>query len=341
MKLKVTILFLLGNFCQLSTLAIAQVLLRDNYLPFMGDSIIIFQQPYVEIVDSGFNCIWDFSFLIEETPVNVNYYTNTSLGDNVIGEHLASEHIYYREKSDSVYVIGRESSVHKITYLIPEPVIKFPFSFGDSICQSFLFKEEWGDIHSCTTSGDVYIKADAIGKLILPSDTLDSIVRVSTREDYKTINTDSISLIKYSRKWYSSLSTRPVIETTKVINNDSISIAYTLYYPIQNISSQKSKHVQNLSTSDNNESVNVVDVSYFPNPVITELCVCYTLYTTIKDISFSLYSANGICMYSKHFSDQEAGIYYFKLHMSAMPLGVYTLCVDTDDIKLRKEIIKR
>ena len=77
-------------------------------------------------------------------------------------KHQASEHIYYQEKSDSIYIIGRESSLHKVIYLTPEPIIKFPFNYGDTITQYLGWSdgEEIGKVFSIIANANVQIELE-------------------------------------------------------------------------------------------------------------------------------------------------------------------------------------
>lgn len=316
----------------------AQVLLRENSMPYWNDSIIMYQQPYVENVDSGEDCVWDFSLFDESNAISTNHYTIT--GKNILGKHQAAEHIYYQEKSDSLFIIGRESSYHKVTYLVPEPVLKYPFQYGDTINQHFTIKEAWGSGYSQVSYGNVYIKADGKGTLILPTDTLDSIIRIYTRKEYKTINSDSISLIYHSWNWYSQLFCHPIVEMVKVFNGDSTSIAYSLYRPTSDYHRRNKKHIITHAQNANVDNTAINNVTCFPNPVMADVSVYYTLSTPVTIISFAIYSSNGICAYTSQLHEQYPGAYLMQIPMTNLPQGVYTLCISLDEYCVRKEIMK-
>lgn len=339
-KISVIILFILENIYQFSILINAQVLCREYNMPSPNDSIVIYQQPYVEMVDSGTNCIWNFSSFSEENAISVNYYNIIlSSGNNMLCKHQASEHIYYQDKSDSIYIIGRESSLHKVIYLTPEPIIKFPFNYGDTITQSFSICEEWGHHNSQITNGIVRIKADAIGKLILPTDTLDSVIRIYTRKEYQTLNNDTISIVYQSWKWYAPYIRHKIVETIKVQNHDSISMSYSLFFPAMNHPAKCKSKIASANYSTNEDRITIQNVVFYPNPVITDLSVCYTL-CSVADISLALYSANGISVYSSQFMRQEPGIYEVQIPLTMIPQGVYTLCISSGEQNVNKEIIK-
>lgn len=331
---------LLGYFCIVLPPLSAQVILRENCMSYWNDSIIIYQQPYIES-DSGIDCIWDFSSFEETNAIKANYYTIASTEPNMLGKHQASEHIYYLEKSDSLFIIGRESSSHKVTYLIPEPVLKFPFQYGDTINEEYTINEVWGIGNSQVSYANVYVRADAKGTLILPTDTLDSILRVHTREEYKTINSDSRFLICHLWSWYSQSSCRPIVEMIKVLNNDSISAAYSLYYQLPNHSRKNKKHSLEHGNNENIETTICNSLTYSPNPVVADLSVSYILTTAVSNISFTIYSSGGICVYNSQLQNQSIGTHLIQIPMANLPQGMYTLCVNFGDRFVCKEIMKR
>lgn len=344
-KQVLTILLVLSAFSLCFIRANAQVLLHDGNMPCSGDSFIVYQQPYVEFADSGTNCIWDFSFLLEDNAISLNYYDSVLFENDILCKHQETELIYYQNKSDTIYVVGRESALFKLTYHTPMPIIKFPFRFGDTIVQPFTICAEWGNYVSQTTTGDIRIKADATGQLILSTDTLDSIIRVSTREKYNSLNTDTLSLTCYSWKWYSQRYRQPIVETVKVLKGDSISIAYSLYYPVLYDSTKNIKRSSATHPRMDNDDVIISDViidnmTYQPNPVVTDLLVNYRLHATTS-VSVVLYSAVGICVYYLSLLEQESGCHNLQIPMDMLPSGVYTLCINTSSSYFSAEIIKR
>lgn len=339
-KQVLTILLALSAFFLCCIRANAQVLLHDGNMPCSGDSFIIYQQPYVEFADSGTNCIWDFSFLLEDNAISLNYYDSVLSENDILCKHQETEHIYYQNKSDTIYVVGRESALFKLTYHTPMPIIKFPFRFGDTIVQPFTICAEWGNYVSQITTGDIRIKADATGKLILSTDTLDSIIRVFTREEYNSLNKDTLSLIYYSWKWYSQLYRQPIVETVKVLRGNSVSTAYSLYYPTLYHSIKNVKRRSETPSEIANYDIIIDNITYYPNPVVTDLLVKYRLHAKTS-VSVVLYSAVGICVYYSSLLEQESGNHDLQIPMNMLPSGLYTLYINTSRSHFSAEIIKR
>lgn len=321
-------------------LSYSQCLLFENIVPKRGDSIIVFQQPYFERLDSGTNCIWDFSNLNEYNEINLRVHSKRINNYDVLDKHQAFEHIYYQQKHDSLFIIGRESSLYKIDYYLPEPIMKDSFGFGDTIHSAFAFREIWGNGNTHIVEGTVSVFADAMGQLIIPTDTLDSIVRLQTIEDYIYVNSQISSLRYHSSKWYSKNSHYPIVEVIQISYLDSVSIAYTLYNPQNSERAQQRKVAANKSNTNNEIVIPAFNVICYPNPVFTNLEVQYTIEQVTPNLSFSLYTISGICVYSNILQQREVGDYVVQIPMNHLPRGVYTLCVRMGDQKVDKEIIK-
>lgn len=337
-KHEVAIFLMVLAFILMSAYATSQILTRAQNMPLSSDSIIIYQEPFIEVSDSGRNRTWDYSFFDEEIPIGVNYYAISSLENSVYGRHQAKEHILYQEKSDTIYVIGYVNALRKVECIIPEPIMKFPFQYEDTIVQNCIIKETWGHKFTNTSNVTTYVKADATGTLVLPTMNIDSTLRVYTRKEYKTFQEDTISLSYHSWKWFSPMYRHPIVEIIKVMNGDSISMAYTLYNPANILRKRKPKASPATHSIDVDNELHIV--SCFPNPVEKDLTVHYNV-NAVSTVSFVLYSSSGICVYRAQLEKQQPDMYNYRISMGSLSQGTYTLYVGIGSEVIGKEIIKK
>ena len=197
----------------------SQSMITRDLQGFRGDDVIYKHQVlYKDPGLRGENVLWDFSKLKTlNEKYKVKYYTPITKrgGDSICITCLEHRTMYrYVNKGDSLLLMGFENSGTKITYQVPQYVMRFPFMFGDSISSSFVGFGSHEHSVSTEANGKLTVVADAIGTLILPDgDTLLDVLRVRSIHDYKQrveplfnekqrkleINKDSVQFVQKAR----------------------------------------------------------------------------------------------------------------------------------------------
>lgn len=240
----------------------------------IGDEIIKQQVEYVDQGKAGKNQAWDFSQL---KTVNDAYSLTYDLpplqGDSlyIMGDRsflkrdvadneliVGTEHntmYFYRQKNDSLYLLGHENPAVRLTYTQPIVHSVYPLNYGNHTQAGYISEGLYSGTVDLATKGYVKVEADAFGKMILPEgDTLNPVLRIKTTKlildrDIKDIQSDrnndlpnetSIAIQSKGKQmetcqWYTKGYRYPVFETIRNVNlDDNTEIFSTaFYYPPQ------------------------------------------------------------------------------------------------------------
>jgi hypothetical protein len=161
-----------------------------NQLPRSGDTLYKQQVEYKDPGRRGVDVLWDFSKLkAVNKKYKVRYYTPAVKrgSDSACITCLEHRTMYkYVSKGDSLLLMGFENNGSSLTLSIPQYVMHFPFSFGDSISSIFMGAGSYDHLLSTKAEGHLTVVADAMGTLLLPDgDTLYDVLRVRSVIDYK------------------------------------------------------------------------------------------------------------------------------------------------------------
>jgi hypothetical protein len=225
----------------------AETVININSNMLRGGDVLHKQQvEYKDPGRNGRNVIWDFSRLdnINDDYVVRYLRSRKSKPDSVQLsniEHLTKYN--YLLVKDSLFLCGYENSGSKYVYQNPLLVLKYPFSYGDSVGDSFSGIGTYKEMLSIDTRGNFSSVVDASGTLILPEkDTLFNTIRVINQQSYSQITSpiglkqtlanqqmDSLSLVAIDSlvdvesdtlflrsvtcKWYAPGYRYPVFET--------------------------------------------------------------------------------------------------------------------------------
>jgi hypothetical protein len=93
-------------------------------------------------------------------------------------------------------------------------------------------------------------------------------------------------------------------------------------------------------TAEDIAPVLLTDLSYLPNPVQTDLQVCYTL---VQDatVYMHMHNATGMPMYSTSARTEAAGEHMVQINMGGWMQGEYTLYIHTDNQLVQQVVIKK
>lgn len=115
---------------------------------------------------------------------NVEYTTKT---DTLMVVERGNR-TYYRQNKEKISIIGSENYMELMSYDMPETWLQFPMQKGDSISGYFNGTGKYCDRLFIRRFGTYMTKADAEGKLVLPSgDTLRNVIRLHTERWVGTV----------------------------------------------------------------------------------------------------------------------------------------------------------
>lgn len=367
--------------------------LSSNYNRIcIGDSLVKQQIEYKNPGEPGKNIIWDFSqtqTIRDEYPIV--YTSPTLIGDSIyiigndtipkqqgqnteyiIGKEYGTIY-YYKFKNDTLSLTGHENPIVRLTY--PEPLMAnvFPLNYNDEYSSQYISKGIYSNSLKISSSGNIKIKADAYGKIILPTgDTISPVLRVKTtqivhKSDKSFTLNDSIqpeygNNVIETYKWYAKGYRYPVFETIHNILNDTLLFGTSFFLPPQeqqtgiedslnrdlinllwdiekkNPSQNRESNTYNKSNIENKLKINC---TVYPNPVKSDLIVKYTIKKP-SNINISLYSSDGKLAFKTEKELSSSGTYSENIDFRDFPQDSYLLLITEDkEIKFTEKIIKK
>ena len=310
----------------------------------IGDSLIKQQIEYVDPGKPGKNITWDLSqaqVIREEYPI---IYSSPKLiedsiyvigNDTILKRYVPNTEYflkkeygtmyYYQFKNDTISLIGHENPTVRLRYTEPLMECVFPLNYNDEFLSPYLLEGVYSNSSKILSSGNIKIKADAYGKIILPEgDSISPVLRVKTtqticRSMRSSIYKDSIrpnvqDKVIETYKWYAKGYRYPVFETVHNIINDTLFFGTSFLFPprqhtytdIKDItrsdSLNRSWDIDKKNKSKNKDSETYQDgigrdmsernYEVFPNPTDSYLNIKYAI-TKPSRINISLYTEDG------------------------------------------------
>jgi len=334
-------------FISLSSSAQSPQLTTATHTLCATDSLIIYQIPYSPVSDSGTDCVWDFS-RFAQPPIEryADYYRPIPNDSTRIAKHFYGTNRYYRLSADTLFITGYETPTFSIRYTAPEKQMVFPFRYGDSIHSTFAGTGEYAHRTTFSVKGYTTIHADAMGKLMLPTMTIDTTLRIHTTRCYTATEQDTAIITTDIYQWFSPLYRYPLVETVcerTTAHADSTGVTLAFYHEPVELDTQHESdtHTTELQPKDTTNEANTVftNASFLPNPVHDMLHISYTL-SRDAQIYFSVHYSGGTCFYQSAPTQQTAGDHCETIDMTAFPTGNYVLYIHVDDTVLSQPIIK-
>ncbi|MBP5220581.1 MAG: hypothetical protein J6034_07770, partial [Bacteroidaceae bacterium] len=127
---------------------------------------------------NGKNGVWS----LEDAEISKKTYIAeyTAEADTMMMQERGNR-TYFHLENGLVSIIGSENAQEIISYDMPETWLKFPMHLGDSLSGYFNGTGKYCDHLFMRRFGTYLTKADAVGKLVLPSgDTLRNVIRLHT-----------------------------------------------------------------------------------------------------------------------------------------------------------------
>ena len=315
----------------------AQVLTAKHHMPCRTDSLSAYKLPYISVMDSGRNCIWDFSNISTDSAevINVHYFAASS-DTSQIGLHREHANRYFNYADDTLWLTGYETSHTHVQFLRSIPSIQYPFTYGDSLSGTFFGKGQYCHMYPLSVEGTYSVYADATGRLVLPDVTVDTALRVHIVKRYCEVTRKQNYVDEEHYQWYSPYCRYPLFETTHVqtVNgNDTVSFASSYYLP-QEEDLQELRREEQDSLAEPIDSL-ITDVTYLPNPVYSDLQIHYSLVRSAK-VYISLHYNGGVTTYQTPVRQEEEGPHSVPVNMA----GSYVVYIHADDIVVSGSLIK-
>ena len=216
----------------LASSAIAQPTLTfENTAPKIGDQLSsIFLVENFDLAHNGANQTWDFSAFtgmnfqsnyisLENSTESILFSdANIVLSGNGIEE---SAELYYASSNDEMSIVGLKTNgipSIMLTYTDLELHLKFPISYDDTYSDSFSAEAENHLGQNYVRSGNIEIKADGYGTLILPETTISNALRIRTIKNYNDVESGEIAFeyIDTIYNWYDGIHNFPLATASNI-----------------------------------------------------------------------------------------------------------------------------
>ena len=197
----------------------------------VGDSIPKQQVEYFYVDETGEDVVWDISELELVRPYIVQFFTDP---DSIDIRELTPEHINtYAFREDTLMLTGSETSLEKICYSLPIPLLSYPFYYLDTFDAPYSGTGQYCQTHNVDKNGYINVEADSKGTLILNEDTLRNTIRVHTirtgatcmydEDDSLETRTERMKQeIEERYQWYAKGYRYPILETVSTSYYDDM-----------------------------------------------------------------------------------------------------------------------
>ena len=165
--------------------SVAQTLTFERHCPQATDSIMQYAMVYQTMMDTGRNCVWDFSKeRIFEEIQSLVCHSIVQPGTTQFTKHRLHSRHNYQTIGDTIYCTGYENANMRVTYTDKEKILVFPFGYADTLYSAFGGKGEYAHCDMFSIQGGSTTICDGVGKLLLPIFLPDNWKRPIYRKDY-------------------------------------------------------------------------------------------------------------------------------------------------------------
>lgn len=257
----------------------AQEMLASTHLFRDGDTLVKEEMEFKSPGRRGKNVVWDFSQL--EFKGSECRYEYAAQNDSLFEMLTSTAVLSYRYKQDTLQKTGYELPNLKMQYTIPQPVLRFPFCYGDSTASCFAGEGVYSHLLRMRTYGHTSIVADATGLLVLPDETCyrnairihehsvygermyslsEKVADIKGDEDVRRcMEQDSVKWIVDTYQWYARGYRYPVFETVETLiccKGDSLRHFSNAYYTTKEI-------LESLDADETNERIRDIDLGNY------------------------------------------------------------------------------
>ncbi|MCL1942060.1 MAG: T9SS type A sorting domain-containing protein [Candidatus Azobacteroides sp.] len=347
--------------------------------PRAGEEIIKQQVEYKNPGRSGAHVLWDFGQLnsvndqytlsySEPVAVNDSMYI---LGlDTIFTKNLTegklltgTEHhtmYYYYLTDNRWWVLGHENPTTLLQYTKPLIAV-CPIHYQDSCRYDYQSEGLYSSGIPFTSDGNVQIRADAYGMMILPSgDTLRNVLRTRTSQTiHQVIRTGDSGTVEQSSsvetyKWYSKGYRYPIFETVRTAvmadTTETVNFETAFFFPPQehyyleddpeNSAMWEKDPDPEIGGPQNTDPWAGLTYNFYPNPAVTNLEVEVYLPRTAH-VRMQLTNRPGQVVWSRDFGVWREGINTVQIFVSPFPTGEYVLNMWFDGYMTGEKILKK
>lgn len=291
---------------------------------------------------AGKDVIWDFRSLAE--PQETRRCISLVLPDDSLRLCVHERHArtYYALQGDTLFSTGYENALTRMDYTRCEPVLRFPFCYGDTLSGCFAGAGEYCHRLPFALSGHTRTEADGIGTLLLPDAQLKDVLRLHRCRTWTEIAGSTSNMQEDVWQWYAPQCPYPLLEamrlTQRTEETDSVLLSSVCVF--QSVTDEDEKETPLQDEAEPEDIVALLsDASFLPNPVLTTLQVSYRL-AAEADVYVSVHYGGGVCMYRTPAVRETEGEHILQLDMSSFPTGNYVLYIHADTETLSETVIK-
>ncbi len=325
---------------------------------------------------SGVNDAYTLSYFEPEMTEDSLYIMGM---DTIPAKHLAqgslligNEHhtMYYYHFTDSLLsLLGHENPTTLLQYTGQRMIAAiYPMRYQDSCRHSYQAKGLYSSTIPFTTGGDVQIKADACGMMVLPSgDTLRNVIRTRATQTIRQVFEMNDTLIVEQNssvetfKWYSKGYRYPIFETIQTtITGDTASVNFETafffppqkhYYLEEDTANMALLEEEARITNSRQPGLPGLEpdadpwagltYNFFPNPVKNTPLEVELYLPREATIRVQLRNASGLIIMNENKGAQPVGICQFQLPAYSLPMDNYILSIWLDEKLIEGIILKR
>ncbi|MEI6694626.1 MAG: T9SS type A sorting domain-containing protein [Bacteroidota bacterium] len=306
---------------------------------------------FVDPGNSGVNLVWDFSKIqFTGTNISASISENVSKSKNGFSEY----NLVLNENGNEFFFNFTENGFEEKGYLNHDKTIamyytnpiqkmKYPFSFGDQIADTYSGYTVINGSQMNNFMGDYTVEADAFGTLMLPGLMIKNALRVKTTKKWIENNmcsSSELSIVHYL--WYAPGYRYPLmninISETQTGGMIPITKRSASVYNIQQIDNPSLLGLNDAQGYDQSD----VSVILFPNPFTEKFSFSYFLAKELA-VSIDLFDISGKHS-GKVLSTQTQSAGMHKTEISALTYsltpGIYYLRFIFGNKVLTKKIVK-
>lgn len=314
--------------------AIAQPVITENtHLPQAGNSYTCYSRTVAPIPgNSGANEHWNFTTLSASHTSQLDYLPCASVPNCgiVAGANLASTQfgtsLFYNAGVGMTQIVGEYEGNTLIRYSDPKEFTRFPMAFGTSYADSYKAQLETGTI-TLIRKGNINLRADAYGTLLLPAGTFTDVLRVHRIQNYSDRDLQgniNFNHVEESYTWYSAQHREPLLVISTHHTNGQL-VGELLQY-----TGQMPLTVGQLNASR-------IQLGIYPNPAREAVTASFELDNN-TDLSINLLDITGREVIAGETRSYTKGTNKQTLTTGHLPAGVYLLQLRSGQSTIHKKV---
>lgn len=227
---------------------------KAMHIPQHGDVVDVWRCEMLDVGAAGDGVLWDFSDAsVSDESQRVMYY---GIGDSLLICNKNGTLHSFLIKNDSICWLGYENRLSFLKASDAPFLMRLPMNYGDSIASPFHLSGNYCGNNAVEVHGLLSACVDAKGTLILPSDTIENVLRLHIKTDgayiisndlsRQTSNDSVLDKIVDTYLWYGESFRFPLAEVSvssirvKNVEEKSSGVSYLCTPLMQEISLGKS-----------------------------------------------------------------------------------------------------